>query len=238
MRTARTVLSLATLLAAHAASLDAQPQQDSDRVFSPEELTDWPKIVSKPPAIPGDSTRVFKRVVVRFVLDTSGRAQSGSMRIAETADSGLDDAAEQYVSEMVFRPARVARRAVRALVDLPVWLPTERVDSSLSNAAAVLDTSVHRAGEVGKPEIIWGPPFRYPEDLRRRRIEGRVLIQAIVDTSGRVEPQSVHVLSSASPGFDDSATRWVLAAHFRPAYLKGRPVRALVVIPVDFRIHR
>lgn len=238
------LVCLAVFVAAHAAPLGAQGQPGADSVFTPEELTERPTVVWKPPAIRGDSTRVFKRVVVRFVLDTSGRAEPGSMRIAETADSGLDAAAEQYVVEMVFRPARADHRAVRALVDLPVWLPTTRVETAEgsaaavpdSSAAAVPDTSVHRAGEVGKPEIIWGPPLRYPEDLRRRSIEGRVLVQAIVDTSGRAEPQSVRVLRSADPGFDGPAKAWVLGTHFRPAYLHGRPVRVLVQVPIDFRI--
>lgn len=240
----RALACVAAFIAAYAASLGAQPQQDTNRVFTPDELTDRPKLAWKPPAVPGNPTRVFKRVVVRFVLDTGGRAEPGSMQIAETADSGLDDAAEQYVVEMVFRPARVAHRAVRALVELPVWLPTERVDTlptkrvdSAGGSAAVLpDTTVHRDGGEVKPEIIWGPPIRYPEDLRERWVEGRVLVQAIVDTSGRAEPQSVRVLRSADPGFDGPAKAWVLKAHFRPGYLHGRPVRVLVQVPVDFHI--
>jgi TonB family protein len=230
------VLLVAGVLAALPTSLGAMPQADSDSVFAPDELTERPKLVSKPRAIPGNSPKVFKRIVVRFVLDTSGRAEPASVKIVETVDSGLDNAAEQYVLEMMFQPARVNRRPVRALVDVPVWLPTQRVDTMVESAGVVIDTSVHRVGEAGKPEIIWGPPLRYPEDLRQRGIEGRVVVQAIVDTTGRAEPQTVRVLTSADHGFDGAAKAWLLAAHFRAAYLKGRPVRVLVQLPIDFRI--
>lgn len=238
MRPAPVAFFLAAFVVGRDAPLSAQPLQDSDHVFAPEELTERPTLLWRPPAVRGNPTKVFKRVVVRFVLDTSGRAEPSSMHITETADSGLDDAAEQYVSEMLYRPARAEGRHVRALVELPVWLPTSSVDSGGGGSGVALDTSVHRLGEGTKPEIIWGPVLRYPDDLRRRGIQGRVLVQAIVDTSGRAEPQSVHVLRSADPGFDGYAKAWVLAAHFRPAYLKGRPAQVLVQVPIDFHIRQ
>ena len=86
-----------------------------------------------------------------------------------------------------------------------------------------------------KPAVLSGPRLQFPELLRQAGIEGRVLVQAIVDTLGRVEPNSVKVLQSPNPGFDQSATNYVLKALFRPARVHGRAVRVLIQIPVDFR---
>jgi protein TonB len=87
-----------------------------------------------------------------------------------------------------------------------------------------------------KPAVLSGPTLQFPELLRQAGISGRVLVQAIVDTLGRAEPNSVKVLQSPNPGFDQSARNYVLKALFRPARVHGRAVRVLIQIPIDFRI--
>jgi protein TonB len=87
-----------------------------------------------------------------------------------------------------------------------------------------------------KPERLSGPPLQYPELLRQAGIQGRVLVQAVIDTTGRAEPNSVKVLQSPNPGFDQSAKNVVLKSLFRPARVHGRAVRVLINLPVDFKI--
>ena len=87
-----------------------------------------------------------------------------------------------------------------------------------------------------KPAVLSGPTLQFPELLRQAQIQGRVLVQAIVDTLGRAEPNSVKVLQSPNPGFDQSAKSYVVKALFRPARVHGRAVRVLIQIPIDFRL--
>jgi TonB family protein len=87
-----------------------------------------------------------------------------------------------------------------------------------------------------KPAVLSGPVPVYPELLKQAQITGRVLVQAIVDTLGRAEPNSVKVLQSPNPGFDQSAKNYILKTLFRPARVHGRAVRVLVQIPIDFRL--
>jgi TonB family protein len=87
-----------------------------------------------------------------------------------------------------------------------------------------------------KPAVLSGPTLQFPELLRQAQIQGRVLVQAIIDTLGRAEPSSVKVLQSPNPGFDQSAKSYVLKALFRPARVHGRAVRVLIQIPIDFRL--
>jgi TonB family protein len=89
-----------------------------------------------------------------------------------------------------------------------------------------------------RPEYLSGPIPVYPELLRRAGVEGRVLLQAIVDTTGRVDTASLKVLSSPNPGFNESARQWLSRAIFRPARVHGRIVRSLVNLPIDFKINR
>jgi len=89
-----------------------------------------------------------------------------------------------------------------------------------------------------RPEVLSGPQLQYPDLLRQAAIQGRVLVQAIIDTTGRAEPQSVKVIQSPNPGFDQSARNYVLRALFRPARVHGRAVRVLINLPIDFKIKR
>jgi protein TonB len=87
-----------------------------------------------------------------------------------------------------------------------------------------------------KPAVLSGPTLQYPELLRQAGIQGRVMVQAIIDTLGRAEAGSVKVLQSPNPGFDQSAKNYMLKTLFRPARAHGRAVRVLVQLPIDYRL--
>jgi TonB family protein len=89
-----------------------------------------------------------------------------------------------------------------------------------------------------RPEVLSGPQLQYPDLLRQAAIQGRVIVQAIIDTAGRAEPQSVKVIQSPNPGFDQPAKTYVLRALFRPARVHGRAVRVLINLPIDFKLKR
>ncbi len=87
-----------------------------------------------------------------------------------------------------------------------------------------------------KPSVLSGPIPVYPELLKQAQIQGRVVVQAVIDTLGRAELNSVKILQSPNPGFDQSARQYVLKALFRPARVHGRAVRVLINIPIDYKI--
>jgi protein TonB len=89
-----------------------------------------------------------------------------------------------------------------------------------------------------RPELLTRPPLQYPDLLRQAGVQGRVLVQAIIDTSGRAEPASVKVVQSPNPGFDQPAKNMILKSLFRPARVHGRAVRVLISLPIDFTIKR
>src|SRR6266705_2339707 len=87
-----------------------------------------------------------------------------------------------------------------------------------------------------RAEIVSAPPLEYPPALRHAGLQGRVTVQAVIDTLGRVEPASLKVTARPNTAFDESARAYVLHAVFRPARVKGRAVRVLITVPVDYRI--
>jgi len=86
------------------------------------------------------------------------------------------------------------------------------------------------------PRLLAAPPPEYPTLLRDAGVTGRVMLQAVIDTTGKVDPASVKVVQSPNPGFDTPSRRWILKALFRPARIRGRAVRVLVNMPLDFSI--
>ena len=103
-------------------------------------------------------------------------------------------------------------------------------------SGAIIDQVVREEMVDERPEILSRPPLFYPPLLRHAGVQGRVIVQAVIDTLGRAEPRSLKITQRPNPGFEQSARDYVLHAVFRPARLTGRAVRVLVRIPIDYTI--
>ncbi|HXF96722.1 MAG TPA: energy transducer TonB [Gemmatimonadales bacterium] len=89
-----------------------------------------------------------------------------------------------------------------------------------------------------KPDRLSGPIPEYPQLLRSAGIEGTVIVQVVIDTMGRAEPNSIKIIRSPNPGFDQPVKNAVLRTLFRPARVHGRAVRVLVQIPYNFTLKK
>ena len=113
------------------------------------------------------------------------------------------------------------------------------IEGGRANGIVVSGSEVYAEALVEeRPELLSAPPPIYPQLLRQAGIQGRVILHAIVDTTGRVEPASVRIIKSPSPAFDQPTKDWVLKALFRPARLHGRGVRVFINLPVDYSLTR
>jgi periplasmic protein TonB len=89
------------------------------------------------------------------------------------------------------------------------------------------------------PELIGGiqsvqERVVYPEIARRAGIEGRVVVQFVIDEQGRVT--SPVVVRGIGGGCDEAAVEAVKQARFTPGLQRGRPVKVRYSIPVTFRL--
>lgn len=75
----------------------------------------------------------------------------------------------------------------------------------------------------------------YPEIAQRARIEGTVIIEAVIDTRGSIE--STRVLRSF-PLLDAAAVEAVRQWKYTPALLNGVPVPVIVTVTVTFTLTR
>ena len=77
---------------------------------------------------------------------------------------------------------------------------------------------------------------RYPPVLQAAGLEGRVSVRFVIDREGRVEPGSVRITSATHTGFEESARETILGTRFKPARVRGRPVRQWAEQTVVYRI--
>lgn len=94
--------------------------------------------------------------------------------------------------------------------------------------------------QVDKPAKVLAenPGPRYPDSLKTARVDGEVVTSFAVDTTGLVDPASLHILRSTHPMFAAAAREAVLRMRFVPAELRGVKVRQFVQQPFVFNIPR
>jgi len=90
-------------------------------------------------------------------------------------------------------------------------------------------------GAVSAPRLIEQVNPHYTSDALRDKIQGTVVLEAIVERNGRAS--HLRVLSSLDRGgLDEEAMAAVVKWRFEPGRLAGEPVDVLVTIMVDFWI--
>jgi len=91
------------------------------------------------------------------------------------------------------------------------------------------------------PELIGGiesimDKIEYPELARRTGIEGRIVVQFVIDEKGNVvNPQIVRGIGG---GCDEEAIEAVKQAKFTPGMQRGKPVKVQFSIPITFNLHK
>src|SRR5690348_15781830 len=82
------------------------------------------------------------------------------------------------------------------------------------------------------------PAPRYPDMLRSANVEGEVLAQFVVDTTGRAEMNTFKVLKSSHDLFTNSVKAALANMRFYPAEVGGRKVKQLVQMPFVFSLNK
>lgn len=76
----------------------------------------------------------------------------------------------------------------------------------------------------------------YPPLLQETGITGQTTLQFVVDAEGNVEPGSINVVATTHEGFRDASAKAAEKFKFRPAKVRGRPVRVLISMPISWTV--
>ena len=106
----------------------------------------------------------------------------------------------------------------------------------LSGVRDPFGADAHRLTEPGleKPRLIREVKPFYPREPHDRKIQGAVLVEAVILENG--SPGDVHVIRSLDPDLDEAAVAAARKWRFRPAMMNGSPVQVLVTIELSFTL--
>ena len=94
---------------------------------------------------------------------------------------------------------------------------------------------VYVVGDMTPPVKLHAPPPHYTEVARRARLEGVVIVQAIIDKQGNVS--SVKLLKRLQLGLDQAAVEAIRRWRFEPARLAdGRAAEVYYTLTVKFEL--
>jgi TonB family protein len=93
---------------------------------------------------------------------------------------------------------------------------------------------VHLGEGIDAPKKIYDPRPFYTEEARQARIQGTVILQAVVDVDGNVT--EVEVLKGLPLGLDQSAIDAVKTWKYEPATRGGKPVAVYLSLLVNFSL--
>lgn len=92
-----------------------------------------------------------------------------------------------------------------------------------------------RVGQgIREPKRIGGAPPEYPDFARRSKVEGVVILEAVINERGAIE--RVKVLKS-EPLLNAAAIAAVKEWRYTPTLLNGTPVSVLMTITINFTLH-
>ena len=77
--------------------------------------------------------------------------------------------------------------------------------------------------------------IQYPADAQKQKVDGRVLVNFVVEKDGSIT--EVKVLKPGFPSLDAEAIRVVKAMpKWKPGYQNGQPVRVQYTVPINFSL--
>jgi protein TonB len=112
--------------------------------------------------------------------------------------------------------------------------PPEPVDDGDQALATALYTEDQVDSAAVRDPNSAGPS--YPDVLREQGVQGEVLVEFTVDTTGRADPGSFEVVQASHPLFAQAVREALPRMLFSPAVAHGQRVRQLVRLPMKFRL--
>ena len=186
-----------------------------------------PELVATPDERPEKVKEVFVVQQVRFQPPAPKRQEIPKRKTKRIPipDPTPDDP-EPIVIEELIDPVLDLPESDDALFGIPDAPPT----APAFGRGDVLQVG----GGVTAPEKIHAPQPRSSEEARQGRVQGVVILQAVIDSAGKVV--DVEVLKGLPLGLTDSAIETVQEWQFKPATQNGKPVAVYLNLLINFSL--
>lgn len=189
-----------------------------------------------------------------IVIDSATNAPMPCVQVSLLDTAGRTVARQLTMPDGVFQMEAPARGTYQLRFFIwahePLLAEPEEIDPAVDRARKYsLGFRLDRNAEVwrtsrtaanvppGRPVNGRAVQVSYPETLRSRGVEGEVVAQFVVDSTGYVRPSSVKITHATHYEFGTAVRSFLNKAQFEPATLDHIPVCALVRdIPFTFTL--
>jgi TonB family protein len=201
-------------------------------------------------------------VVLQFVVKKDGNVDD--VIVLKGLGSGCDEEAVKAVRSIKWHPGKEEGKPVDVRMTIPVAFAlsdakraallknlNEKVQSLNEHGTEFYELQtpypenqeIHRVVEVqpkpkdGIPALMryFGENIRYPEEARKKGIEGKVFLQFVVQKDGSIN--NIQVLKGLGNGCDEEAVRVLKSMPaWQPGSQKGKHVNVMMSLPINFKL--
>ena len=107
-------------------------------------------------------------------------------------------------------------------------------DADVAAPPTVQSHPAEAAAKLTPAEILSKPVPIYTEEARAKHIEGEVLLEVVLEASGRL--RVLKVVRGLGHGLDDAAVRAAEQIRFKPALKDGQPSDSTAVLHIVFQL--
>ncbi|MDG5765934.1 energy transducer TonB [Balneolales bacterium ANBcel1] len=142
------------------------------------------------------------------------------------------------MNQVPFFPNKKAGTTGHVAIFAILLLAASFMGNHSATAMAPDEDEVYRVVEE-MPEIIGGiqelyKHLQYPERAVRGGVEGRVVVQFIIDENGEIH--NPEILRDIGAGCGDAAVEAIKSVRFSPGRQNGQAVAVLYALPITFQI--
>ena len=222
-----------------------------------EEMPEFPggmgecmKFLSKNIKFPAQAAEngIQGRVIIQMVVTKEG--DIAEAKVVRGVDPLLDAEALRVINSMPkWKPGRQEGKAVNVKYTIPVMFKltgdnsSDKKEADTQQEAKVDENGIHQVCEEmpefpgGMQECMkWlGKNIKYPTTAQEKGIQGRVIMQFVVERDGSItEPK---VVRGVDPDLDKEALRVIsIMPNWKPGKHKGEAVRVKYTLPVMYRL--
>ena len=230
----------------YAEDIAAYTQADKSPVFrggGPREFQQW--MVGWADSLLGESVEAMRyRVSVRFVVERDGTMSDISLQ-ARQGRAPAKRVREARYAVPVWSPAVLDGEPVRfrASMSLDFSAGTEPTRSAESADSTGLPAPYliadqmprFRSGDLSAFRKWVMENVKYPSEMYREGVEGRVMVSFVIERDGSLS--TIEVLRSPRPELTDAVVEVLESSPlWTPGMQRGETVRVKYTLPVDFRI--
>jgi TonB family protein len=136
-------------------------------------------------------------------------------------------------NERLLAPHSTANRLAAMGRDAPPDVIGVDSNTGIGPLQGLLATLQPHGGRTKEPQLLVSSPPIYPALARQAHVEGRVTIEAVIDTTGKLTNMTV---VSGAPLLQQAALDSLRTWKYQPGYLNENPIPTKTLITVNFHL--